>query len=138
MKSVVLATAAMWGVIASGVGMQQTPSAVSGWVQAPASGATSAVAYVALNNPTMYDIYITSATADLAASVEFRAASAAGAEPAVVKEFIVPAYGSTAADASAPHLRLLGLKRPLVAGDTVQLTVLTDGGITLKVAAPVK
>jgi copper(I)-binding protein len=117
---------------------QKDPSAVSAWVEAPAAGATFARAFVAVDNPTMYDIYITSATADAAGTVEFRAGAAGGAEPAVVKEFSVPAYGSTAADASAPHLRLLDLKRPLKAGDTVQLALTTDGGLALKVAAPVK
>jgi copper(I)-binding protein len=117
---------------------QKDPSAVSAWVEAPAPGATFARAFVAVDNPTMYDIYITSATADAAGTVELRAGAAGAAEPAVVKEFSVPAYGSTAADASAPHLRLLDLKRPLKAGDTVQLALTTDGGLALKVAAPVK
>ena len=61
-----------------------------------------------------------------------------GAEPAVVSEFPVPAYGGTAAAATAPHLRLVGVSRPLAPGDTVQLTLTTDGGTTLKVAAPVR
>jgi copper(I)-binding protein len=115
-----------------------TPSALSAWVEAPAAGATSARAFVAVNNPTMYDIYIISATADAAGKIEFRAPATGAAEPAMVKEFSVPAYGSTAAEASAPHLRLLDLKGPLKSGDMVQLTLMTDGGIALKVAAPVK
>jgi copper(I)-binding protein len=114
------------------------PSAPSAWVEAPAAGATFARVFVAINNPTMYDIYITSATADAAGKIEFRAPATGAAEPAVVKEFSVPAYGSTEAAASAPHLRLLDLKEPLKAGDTVQLTLMTDGGLALKVAAPVK
>lgn len=119
-------------------GAQQAPAAVSAWVAAPAAGATSAVAYVAVNNPTMYDIYVTGASSDAAGSVELRAPGAGGAEPAVVKEFTVPAYGSTAAEAAAPHLRLVDLKRPLKAGDSVALTLQTDGGVALKVAATVK
>lgn len=117
---------------------QQAPSAVSAWVAAPAAGATSAVAYVAINNPTMYDIYITAASTDAAGSVELRQPGAGGGEAAVVPEFAVPAYGSTAAEAAAPHLRLVDVKRPLKAGDTVALTLQTDGGVTLKVAATVK
>lgn len=138
MKSLVLAASvvAVWS--ASGLAQPKTPSAFSAWVAAPAAGATSTVAYVAVDNPTMYDIYITAATADVATKVEFRAPAAAGAEPAAVAEFSVPAYGSTAAQASAPHLRLVDLKQPLAAGDTVQLTLTTDGGLMLKVAAPVK
>jgi periplasmic copper chaperone A len=138
MKALVLVTTvvAVWNgpVLAQ----PKTPSALSAWVAAPAAGATSAVAYVAVDNPTMYDIYITAATADVAAKVELRAPGAGGAEASVVPEFPVPAYGSTAAQPSAPHLRLVDLKKPLAAGDTVQLTLTTDGGLALTVSAPVK
>lgn len=130
-----VAVAVAWAVPAFA---QKTPAAVSAWVAAPAAGAPAAVAYVVVDNPTMYDIYIISATADLAGKVEFRAGATGSAEPAPVAEFSVPAYGATAADRSAPHLRLLDLKKPIAAGDTVQLALTTDGGLVLKVAAPVK
>ena len=114
------------------------PAAVSAWIAAPA-GATDAVAYVEISNPTMYDIFVVSATAPgTAGKVELRAAAAAGAEPAVVTEFPVPAYGSTSAEAGAPHLRLLGLTRPLKAGDAVALTLTTNDGTVLKVSAQVR
>jgi len=122
----------------SGHAAQPAPSALSAWVAVPAAGATTASAYVEVSNPTMYEIYITGASSDVAARVELRAAAAGGAESAVVPEFPVPAFGSTAAAASAPHLRLVGLTRPLAAGDTVPLTLTTDGGLTLKVAATVR
>jgi copper(I)-binding protein len=117
---------------------QPAPAAVSGWVAMPASGANAAAAYVELSNPTMYDIYVTGAAADAAASVELRGPAAGDGEPPVVKEFTVPAFGSTAADKTGPSLRLVGLSRALAAGDTVQLTLTTDGGLTLKVAAAVR
>lgn len=122
----------------SGHAAQPAPSAVSAWVAVPASGATTTAAYVEVANPTMYEIYITAATSDVAPKVELRAGASGGAEPAAVAEFPVPAYGGTAAAATAPHLRLVGLTRPLKAGDTVQLTLTTDGGTTLKIAAPVR
>ena len=120
------------------VAAQPGPSAVSAWVAAPGAGATTASAYIELKNPGMYGIYITSATADLAGTVELRAGAVGTAEPSAVPEFTVPAYGSTQAAATAPHLRLLDLKRPLAVGDTVNLTLTTDSGITLKVAAVVR
>jgi hypothetical protein len=124
---------------ARAVAQPPTPSAVSAWIAMPAAGATSATAYVEVNNPTMYDIYVVSATAvGTAGKVELRAAAAAGAEPAVVAEFSVPAYGSTSAAAGAPHLRLLELARPLKAGDAVALTLTTNDGTVLKVEAPVR
>jgi periplasmic copper chaperone A len=115
------------------------PSAVSAWIPAPAAGATDAQAYVEIDNPTMYDIFVLSATAPGTASkVELRAAAAAGAEPAVVTEFPVPSYGSTSAAVGAPHLRLLGLTRPLKAGDAVALTLTINDGSVLKVSAQVR
>jgi len=120
-------------------GQGKEPSAVTAWVAVPAAGATSTAAYVEVNNPTMYDIYVVSATADgTAAKVELRGPTAAGAEAPVVTEFPVPAYGSISAAADAPHLRLLDLSRPLKAGDAVALVLTTDGGLKLKVSAGVK
>ncbi|MEZ5289538.1 MAG: copper chaperone PCu(A)C [Vicinamibacterales bacterium] len=138
MRHVVLALAVSFVGFPAAVPVQQAPKAVSAWVAAPAAGADAAVAYVAIENPTMYDIYITAATTDAAKTVELRAGATGGGEPAVVTEFTVPAYGSTAAEQAAPHLRLVQLTRPLAAGDTVQLTLTTDGGVALNVAAPVK
>ena len=117
------------------VAAQPAPSAPTAWIAVPAAGATTADAFVEVSNPTMYEIYVTAASTDAAASVELRAG---GAQGAVVPEFPVPAYGSTAAAADAPHLRLVGLKKPLVAGDTVTLTLTTDGGAALKVTATVR
>lgn len=118
---------------------QPAVAAVSAWIAEPAAGSTGASAYVELNNPTMYDVYIVSATADaVAARVELRAGGVPGAEPAPAKEFAIPAYGSLEAAASAPHLRLVDLKRPLKPGETVELALTTDAGIVLKVEANVR
>ncbi|MEP7117515.1 MAG: copper chaperone PCu(A)C [Acidobacteriota bacterium] len=127
------------GLVMSAAGSAQTsPSAVSAWVAVPAAGATWADAYVELKNPSMYEIFVVLATSDASASVELRAAAAGTADPAVTREIAVPAYGSTDAAASAPHLRLVGLTKPLAAGDSVAITLKTDGGDTLKVAATVR
>ncbi|MBP7777668.1 MAG: copper chaperone PCu(A)C [Acidobacteria bacterium] len=138
MRSIVAALVAVVCTWPSVSVAQPAPAAVSAWVAAPAAGATSAVAYVEVSNPTMYEIYITGATSDAAPTVELLAGKTGGAEPAVVTEFPVPAYGGTAAADTAPHLRLVGVSRPLAPGDTVLLTLTTDGGATLKVAAPVR
>ena len=115
------------------------PSAVSAWIAAPAAGATVAAAYVEVNNPTMYDIFVVSAAAPgHGRQGGIAGAAAAGAEPAVVTEFPVPAYGSTSAAAGSPHLRLLSLARPLKAGDAVALALTTNDGTVLKVSAQVR
>lgn len=133
---VILALVVAVAVPSAGQGKE--PSAVSAFIVAPAAGATDAVAYVEISNPTMYDIFVVSATADAAGKVELRGAAAAGAEPPTVSEFPVPAYGSTSAAAGAPHLRLLALTRPLNAGDTVALALTINDGAVLKVAAAVR
>jgi periplasmic copper chaperone A len=118
---------------------QPAATAVSAWIAEPAPDATGASAYVELNNPTMYDVYVVSATAAaVAAKVELRAGLAPGAAPTPVKEFPIPAYGSTEAAASSPHLRLVDLKRPLKAGEMVELVLTTNDGTVLKVAAVVR
>jgi copper(I)-binding protein len=131
LPALVLAALAVPAIVAA----QPAPSAAAAWIAVPAAGATTADVFVEVSNPTMYEIYVTAASSEAAASVELRAGGAAGA---VVKEFPVPAFGSTAAAADAPHLRLVGLKKPLAAGDSVALTLTTDGGVTLKVTATVR
>jgi copper(I)-binding protein len=115
-------------------GGQAEPLASSGWVKLPEPGATTATAFVAVENPTMYAIYLLSASADAAGQVEIREAG----KRDVVKEVTVPAYGSIEMDPKGLHLVLSDLKKPLKEGDTVLLTVTTEVGTKLQVAATVK
>jgi periplasmic copper chaperone A len=112
--------------------LQVAVSASNGWIAAPAADATSAAAYATIQNPTMYDIYVVSATADVAGRIEFRD----GDKPA--KELTVPSFGSLELKSGESSMMLLDLKRPLKAGETIELTLRTDGGISLKIPAVVK
>ena len=117
----------------------QAPSASDAWVKLPASGETTASAFVSVDNPTMYDIYLSAATADVAGKVEFRQADASGAlKPEPVKNVTVPAYGALELDAKGTRLVLSDLKRPLKEGETVNLTLSILYGPTLQVPATVK
>ena len=121
------------------LGQVKKLTASEAWVKLPASGETQAKAFANIENPTMYDIYITSATADVAGKVELRDAGQSGEARLKPLEFIaVPAYGSAYMGPNGAHLALLDLKRPLNAGDTVTLILKTDGGATLPVTATVK
>ena len=128
--------------LATNVGLtatQQQPSASAGWVTLPASGGTTASAFVSVDNPTMYDIYLDSASADVAGKVEFRQADASGAiKPEAMKNVTVPAYGSLEMDPKGVQLVLSDLKRPLKDGETVTLTLSILYGATLQVPATVK
>ena len=91
------------------------------------------MAYVAVENPTLYAFSLTKASSDAAGSVELRQTA-----KDVVLDFVtVPAYGSLDMDAEGVHLLLKNLKKPLAAGDKVSLTVVTEIGV-MSVEATVK
>ena len=112
------------------------PSAADAWIAEPAAGDTSAVAYLTITNPGMYDIYVTSATSSAAEKIELRQGTGASAK--VVSSITVSSYGSAELKAGSEHLALVNLKRPLKAGDTVDLALMTDGGVKMNVSAVVK
>lgn len=94
--------------------------------------ATAASVYLTINNPTMYDIYVMSATSDAAGKVELFS----GDKP--VENMTVAAYGSLTLKTGGMSLRLSDLKRSLKAGENVTITLVTDGGIQIVAAALVK
>ena len=122
---------------ATTVAAQRTVRATDAWVAAPAAGATETAAFATVDNSTMYEVYIVGAQSDAADVVELRQTDAAG-KTSVVKEAPVPAFDRLEMSAKGVHLRLASLKKPLRAGDTVALALLTDGGQALEVAAVVK
>ncbi len=114
-------------------------AASSSWVKLPAAGEAGAMAFVAIENPTMYEIYVVSATADAAGKVELRDGGQSGDARLKPVEFIsVPAYGRVDMEPGGPHLMLLDLKRPLKEGDKIGLMIATDNAGTLEVAAVVR
>jgi periplasmic copper chaperone A len=102
------------------------------WVPLPADGATSVALYATIENPTMYDVYVVSGTSDVAATVELRDGDKA------VKDFTVASFGSLELKAGGPHVLLGGVKRTLKEGETIEVTLTTDGGLAIKAAAVVK
>ena len=93
--------------------------------------ATASV-YLVINNPTMYDIYVISATSEAAGKVELYSAD----KP--VKNMTVAAYGSLALKAGGMFLRLSDMKHPLKTGESISVTMVTDGGIAILATATVK
>jgi len=135
-KNVGLALAmAVMGAVSTRASQAQ-PSASEAWVAAPAAGAITAVGYVAIDNPTMYEIYVVSVSSELAGSVEI--AQGTPEAPTVVKELAVASFGGVALKPGGMFLRLSGLKKPLAAGDQVPLVLTTDGGVAMKVTAEVR
>jgi len=131
-----LAAAAL---IAAAAPQPKRVAASSGWVKLPATGETGTMAFVAIENPTMYEIYVVSATADAAGKVELRDGAQSGDARLKPVEFIsVPAYASVDMKPESVHLMLLDLKRPLKEGDKVVLALATDNAGTLEVPAVVR
>ena len=91
-----------------------------------------------IENPGMYDVYVTSASTDAAGTVQLRAPAAGGGPPAPIKEAVVPAYDSLEMTPTGPHLWVTDLKKALKAGDTITLVVVTDSGAALEVKADVR
>lgn len=123
-------------LVAVDLSAQAPVTASSGWVMEPAAGATSTSAYAVIENPTMYEIYVTAVTTDAAASAEV--ADGPAAAPKAVRELAVPAYGRTELKPDGVRILLKDLKKPLKAGDAVDLTLTTDGGVVIKLTAAVK
>ena len=134
------ATATLAALLFTGLAAQGKRVAISdSWVKLPAPGETQAMAFVAIENPTMYEIYVTSATSEASAKVELRDAGQSGDARQKPVEFIsVPAYGQVDMRPGGVHLLLVDLKRPLKDGDTVPLTLSTDNAGMLEVTAIVR
>jgi periplasmic copper chaperone A len=126
------ATAALVFALAGVVAAQAAVSASGGVITLPAPGATTAVMSVSIQNPTMYDIYVVSGSTEVAGKVELREDGKA------VKELTVASFGSLDLTADGPHVVLADLKRELKEGETIEVTLRTDGGVVLKLAAVVK
>ena len=109
--------------------LQKDPTASDSW--AHVRGDTAAV-YATVNNPTMYDVYLVSGKSDVAAKVELLDGDK------VVTSLTVPAYGFLELKTDGPSVRLSGIKSQLKAGDELKLTLETDGGVPIAVAAVVK
>jgi periplasmic copper chaperone A len=133
---VLLATAA---VTQSALAQEKRITASDGWVKLPAAGETQAMAFASFQNTTMYDVYLKSASADVAGKAELRDASLSGDAARKPVEFVaVPPQDAAYMSPKGNYIALLDLKRPLKEGDKVTLTVTTEQGESLQVSAVVK
>jgi copper(I)-binding protein len=87
--------------------------------------------YATLSNPTMYDAYVQSGKSD-AGKVELRE----GDKP--TSNITIPSFGSVELKAGGPYVLLTELKDQPKAGDTVKISLMTDGGVAIAIAAVIK
>ena len=125
-----LRTAALVALLNLIVHAQKDPTASDAWASPPANG--SVAVYATINNPTMYDVYLVGGKSESAGKVELISAG----KP--VANITVPAYGSAELKPGAAFVQLSELKRDVKAGDRLTVTVETDGGISIPIAAVVK
>jgi copper(I)-binding protein len=88
--------------------------------------------YATLTNPTMYDAYVQSATSD-AGKVELREAGGK-----TTSNITIPSFGSVELKAGGPDVLVTDLKSQPKAGETIKVTLNTDGGVAIAIAAVVK
>jgi copper(I)-binding protein len=95
--------------------------------------------YATLNNPTMYDAYVQSGKSD-AGKVELREGDPStplgAGKP--TSNITIPSFGSVELKAGGPYVLLTELKGQPKAGDTIKVTLTTDGGVAIAIAAVVK
>src|SRR6187401_3635098 len=86
--------------------------------------------YAMLTNPTMYDAYVQSGTSD-AGKVELREGGKA------TSNITIPAYGSVELKADGPFVLVSELKGQPKAGETINVTLVTDGGDKIALVATI-
>jgi copper(I)-binding protein len=87
--------------------------------------------YATLNNPTMYDAYVQSGTS-AAGTVELRDATK------TISNITIPSFGSVELKADGPFVLVKDLKSQPKAGETIKVTLETDGGVAIAIAAIIK
>ncbi len=111
------------------------------WARATPGGATSGAVYMTIDNKSNAADRLTGAESDAAMTSQIHEMKVAGG---VMKMreisggLAVPANGAVALKPGGYHLMLIGLKKPLKAGETVQLTLTFEKAGKVAVSAPVK
>jgi copper(I)-binding protein len=95
--------------------------------------------YATISNPSMYDVYVQSGTSE-AGKVELReddASTPLGAgQP--TGTITIPSFGSVDLKAGGPFVLVSNLKAQPKVGDTLNLKLMTDGGVAIAIAAVIK
>lgn len=95
--------------------------------------------YAMLTNPTMYDAYVQSGTSD-AGKVELREGDPStplgAGKP--TSNITIPSYGSVELKAGGPFVLVSELKSQPKAGETINLKLMTDGGVAIAIAAVIR
>ncbi len=110
------------------------------WVKAVDSGMTGA--FGTIKNPTSQDITVTGASSPVSKTAELHETvmGTDGSMKMQAKQggFTVPAHGELVLEPGAGHIMLMGLTKPVVAGEEIALELEMDNGRTLSFTAQAK
>jgi periplasmic copper chaperone A len=132
--------AAVTGAARSAAAQAATVTAKDVWVrEAPAGRPTTAVFLVLTNSGTTARHVVSGATA-AADTLELHEMKRDGnmMQMSPVSRITVPAGGDVTLRPGGLHLMLFGLRKPLVAGDTIRVSLTLDDGTKLEVPAEVR
>lgn len=123
-------------LVLSAVVLQKDPTA-SDSAAVMVSGGVAV--YATLTNPTMYEAYVQSGTSD-AGKVELREGDPSTPPGAgkPVSNITIPSFGSVDLKAGGPFVLVSELKNQLKAGDTITVTLQTDGGVAIAIVATIR
>ena len=115
-------------------------SIADAWVKSADEGMSAA--FGVLGNDGAADVTIVSASTEASPMVELHETVANDAGEMVMQPkeggFVVPAGGTLTLEPGANHIMLMGLARPIVAGDEVSFTLTFADGSTYTFTAPAK
>lgn len=109
------------------------------WVKAADSGMSAA--FGVLTNPTDADVTVVSATTAASSRVELHETVMSDGKMVmrpVKGGFVVPAHGSLKLAPGGNHIMLMGLAKPIAAGENVTFTLTLADGATVPFTAPAK
>jgi len=133
------------GVALTCLGLSALPAVAGGleikdaYVREMPPGQTVSAAFMRLHNTTKQPIALVAATSDAADQTELHGHShgAGGMRMQKVVRLEIPAGAQQALQPGGYHLMLIGLKRPLKAGDKVGITLLDEMGKSYSASLPV-
>ena len=111
------------------------------WARATPGGATSGAVYMTIDNKSNAADRLTGAASDAAKASQIHEMKVAGGVMKmreIAGGLAIPANGAVALKPGGYHVMLIGLKKPLKAGETVQLTLTFEKAGKVAVSAPVK
>jgi len=126
------------GLVVALSGCQSAPAQLeveNAWAKAAESGMTAVFADI--SNPGGEDITMVGGTTDVAQMVELHEV-ADGVMQQKEGGIVVPANSTISLMPGADHIMIMGLNGPLLAGETITVTIELDNGDTLEVTADVR